>query len=402
MVPSLTRRRVLGLTAAGSLGLIAAPTVASNGKASYFVHPDGPTRNAADAVRDHGGRVTHTYSTFDFIAGRVPTDNVEDLRKDGRVGRIERDGRVEAHHHRDDHDGGPPGGGDDDGDCADHPAEEPSWGWDRIDAGEVDETGQGVDIAILDTGIDEAHCDLVANLAGGHNCTNGPARNWDDKNGHGTHCAGIASAAANDIGVVGVAPGANLWGVKVLGNGGTGSWSDVVCGIDWCIENAKEILSMSFGGGPNDTVAEALATAYAEGHLLVSSAGNSGNDEDGECEENNVGFPASHPDVIAVSAMDRDNTIAGYSSVGSDVELLAPGTDIRSTYTDDGYDTLSGTSMAAPHVSGVGALVWETYESNGPSSDNKSIRTDLHDSVEVVLGTCEEGHGLVQADGAVS
>lgn len=160
---------------------------------------------------------------------------------------------------------------------------------------------------------------------------------------------------------------------------------------------------MSFGASsmPN-SVHTAIEDAYAAGHLLVAAAGNNGNDEDGECsDDSNVGQPARHPDVIAVSAMDSDDTLAGYSSVGPEVEIMAPGTDIRSTDAGDGYETLSGTSMACPHVSGTGGMVWEIYGADGPNvSDRDAIRDILTDTAEPVLGTCEEGAGLLDAEAA--
>lgn len=398
----VTRRRTLKLIGAGAItGVVASPAAASNEK-RVFVHPDDGQSQAIDAVRDHGGAVLITYDNFDFIAGRVPVDNLDDLHGDGRVAKVEDDGRVHAIHHKEGHDGGPPGdggGGDDDG-CGDHPSEDPSWGWDRIDADLVDEaTGSGVDIAILDTGIDTEHCDL--DVHGGYNAT-GRGSSFDDKNGHGSHCAGISSALNNSIGVAGVAYDANLWAVKVLDNSGSGYWTWVVNGVDWCMTNDKELLSMSFGASSMpDAAKQAMADAFDAGHLLVAAAGNDGNDEDGSCEEDNVGQPARHPDVVAVSAMDSDDSIASYSSVGAEVELMAPGTDIRSTYKGDSYATLSGTSMACPHVTGVAGLVWEVYGSDGPSSDNATIRDVLADSAEPVLGSCEDGNGLVDAGAAV-
>lgn len=404
---STTRRRILQIAGGGLAAGLATQPVAANGKKSYFVHPSG-RGNVRQAVRDHGGNVTHVYDNFAFIAGRVPPDKVDHLRRDRRISMVERDGTVEALHHEDWHDRG--GGGDDGGGggCSDHPTQDASWGWKRIHAGEAhsDATGSGVDIAILDTGIDKGHCDLKDNVQGGYNCTGGPTSKWDDKNGHGSHCAGIAAAVDNNIGVAGVAPAANLWAVKVLGNGGTGSWSDVVCGIDWCRNNDKEILSMSLGGGYNSTVDSALTDTYDAGHLIVAAAGNDGNNEDGNCEEDNVGFPASHSDVIAVSAMDESDSdgtlLADYSSVGKEVDLMAPGTNIRSTYEDDSYNTLSGTSMACPHVSGTAALAWEDRGSDGPgTSDRDKIKSTLLTETEEVLKSCEEGKGLVRPDKVV-
>lgn len=401
-----TRRRVLRGVASGAFVGAAFGTASADETASVFVHGSKPVQ----AVRDEGGVVTFKYDNFDFVAARVP--DVGELRRDPRVTKVERDGAVEALHHREGHDGGPPGGGDGGSTSQTLP-----WGVDRIDADKVSAGASGVDVAILDTGIDLSHPDL--SVQGGTDCTGTGGSSYDDKNGHGTHCAGIVAALDNDQGVVGVAPAANLWAVKVLGNGGSGSWSNVVCGIDWCMTNGREILSMSLGGGYNSTVEVALSNAYSAGHVLVAAAGNDGNDQDGGCEENNVGFPASHPDVIAVSAMtgdadgsNDDDVIASYSSVGdaaaeemadgeNDVELMAPGTEVYSTYKGDSYQTLSGTSMACPHVSGVAALVWEDIGASLASGDNATVRQTMRDTAETAIGTCEEGSGLVDAERAV-
>lgn len=398
----LTRRRTLGLIGSGGM-LLTAGRVGASAGVRVFVHPEDRRAQAERALRDHGGEVLLTYDHWEFVAGRVPSSNRRDLEQDRRVEAVEDDGEIHAIHHKEGHDGGPPGDGDGGGvdGCGDHPAEDDSWGHDRVDADEVAEDGGGVDVAILDTGIDTEHCDL--SIAGGTNCT-GVGNGYDDKDGHGTHCAGIAAADNNAIGVVGVAPGADLYAVKVLDNSGSGRWSWLTCGIDWCMSHGREVLSMSLGGsGMPDATATALSDAYAAGHLLVAAAGNGNNDGDGSCtDDDNVSQPASHRDVIAVSAMDENDTLAGYSSVGPEVELMGPGTDIRSTYKGDDYATLSGTSMACPHASGAGAVVWADIGASLDGSDNGQVRQTLTDSAEAVLGTCEEGAGLVDVEAAVA
>ena len=397
-----TRRGALRLFGAGALVGLPTVTTTASGDARVFVHPGEGRSRAEAAIRAHGGAVLVTYDHFDFVAARVPLRSLDDLRGDGRVARVEDDGRVHAIHHREGHGGGPGngGGGDDTGGCGDHPSQQGSWGWDRIDADLVTgATGAGVGVAILDTGIDTDHCDL--DVTGGYNAT-GRGNGFDDKNGHGSHCAGIAAALDNGVGVVGAAPDANLYAVKVLDNGGSGYWSWIVAGVDWCMTHGREVLSMSFGASSMPAAAsQAMSDASAAGHLLVSSAGNSGNDRDGGCEEDNVGMPARHPDVVAVSAMDEGDLLASYSSVGPAVEIMAPGTSIRSTYAGDGYATLSGTSMACPHVGGVAALVWEAAGASLGSGGNATVRSLLSGSAETVLGTCEEGSGLLDAEAAV-
>lgn len=403
-VSEISRRSVLRLSAAGAVGLLAAPATAQQ-SAFVFVYPDDGSNDAAEAVRQNNGTVRFEYENFEFIAARIPEQNLDELREDPRVAEVERDGRVELIPPRQARPpSGMPGGGGG-GSCSDHPDEQSSWGWDAVNAGSRANDGNGVDVAILDTGIDADHCDLQNNVQGGTNCnTQGPS--WEnDKNGHGTHCAGIAAAVDNQIGVVGVAPAADLYGVKVLGPDGSGRWSEVVCGIDWCITNEREVLSMSFGGGYNKSVAAALTKAYDEGHVLVAAAGNSGNNEDSSCSENNVGFPATHDRVIGVSAMDKDGTIASYSSVGdgdkdgdTDVEFIAPGTAIRSTYKDNTYDTLSGTSMACPHVSGVAAIAWKDsgLGDSVESGDGQQVWDRLASTADGDRG-CVDGNGLIDA-----
>lgn len=364
----------------GAGALIGGTTSASAAAQSdpVFVHPVQTRSQAIDALEDYGGTVLFTYNNWEFIAGRVPTDNRSDLAADNRVNFVEDDGRIFAIHHDDDHDGGP--SDDDDSD------EEPSWGYDRINADVANDTGSGMDVGILDTGIDTRHSDLEVHA--GTNCT-GRDSSYDDKNGHGTHCAGISSALDNDRGVRGVAPDANLHAVKVLNNSGSGRWSYLICGIEYCMNNDVELISMSLGADNMSDAAEgAIEDAYAENHLLVAAAGNENNNLDGSCSEDNVLDPAAHDHVIAVSAMDPDDSLASYSSVGDEIELMGPGTNIRSTYANDSYETLSGTSMACPHVTGVAALAWD---------DNEETRSSLHEA-EKVLETCEEGHGLVKAD----
>lgn len=405
-----TRRRFLQLSGIGVAGMTLTRNVQANGIQPVFVHPQNRQSEAATAVRNNNGRARHIYENFDFISAVVPRHSRGNLEQAPGISFVEDDSVVHPHHHRDDHTRGGPNKKKKEKDQCDHPAEDPSWGHDRIfgdsDASKDDTydsaTGAGVDIAIVDSGLQSDHCDLKDNIAGGVNFTDAVS-DWEDDTGHGTHCAGVAAAVDNDIGVVGVAPDANLWAVKVL-HDGSGYLSDIAAGIDWCIENEREVISMSFGGdSESESISTAIETAYQEGHLLVSSAGNYDNDGDGDCSENNVGFPAFHEDVIAVTAMDSDDTITSYSSVGSAAELLAPGDDISSTTTGDGYETKSGTSVAAPHVSGTIALAWERLGANGPNPEDRDrIREVLRSETEDVLGTCEEGYGLVRPDFAVS
>ena len=167
------------------------------------------------------------------------------------------------------------------------------------------------------------------------------------------HCAGTIGAPINGVGVVGVAPEASLYAVKVLSNAGSGQWSWLIAGLNWCIQNKMRIASMSLGGGGAPTALETMCnTAFGAGVLLVAAAGNSGPGM------GTVGFPGKYKNVIAVSAIDSSNVIASFSSRGPEVEICAPGVKVLSTVPGGGYGNKSGTSMACPHVSGAAAVVW--------------------------------------------
>ncbi len=214
--------------------------------------------------------------------------------------------------------------------------------------------GKGIRVAVLDTGIDGAHPDLAANYKGGVSFV--PGQTPADGNSHGTHCAGTIAATINGAGVVGVAPAASLYAVKVLANNGSGQWSYLIAGINWCITNKMHILSMSLGGSSAPAALEAACNAaFSNGLLLIAAAGNSGP------APNTVGVPGKYKNVIAVSAIDNANVIASFSSRGPEVEICAPGVNVLSTIPGGGYGNKSGTSMACPHVAGAAAVVWGSH-----------------------------------------
>lgn len=273
------------------------------------------------------------------------------------------------------------------------PAQQLPWGVDRIDADLLwpSNTGAGVRVAVLDTGIDLDHPDLVGNIKGGFNAVN-PHKKADDDNGHGTHVAGIIAAANNSIGVVGVAPSASLYAVKVLGASGSGYLSDIIEGLGWCADKGIQVVNMSLGTSSDvQSLHDAIAAAADRGIVLVAAAGNNGPGAD------TVLYPAKYPEVIAVAATDQTDAAAYFSSTGPAVELAAPGVNIYSTVKGGGYAYMSGTSMATPHVSGTAALV--IAASYGNVRDRLcSTATDLgergRDNVH--------GYGLVDADGAAN
>jgi subtilisin len=263
------------------------------------------------------------------------------------------------------------------------------------------------DIAIIDTGIDTSHPDL--NVVGGVAC-NGSG--YQDRNGHGTHVAGIAAARDNATGVVGVAPGARLWAVRVLNASGSGSWSNLLCGVDWVTRNASriEVANMSLGSSGSEPRAsgcstgaalhDAICRSVAAGVTYAVAAGNSFINARGV-------VPAAYDEVITVSALadfngragggaaatcrsDIDDTFANFSNYGSDVDLIAPGVCIRSTYLGGGYKTLSGTSMASPHVAGAAAL----YKSTHPGASPSQVRSALRSAANLNWNNVDDPDGI--------
>ena len=283
-------------------------------------------------------------------------------------------------------------------------------GINRIDAdlsSTVSGDGQysvNVDIAIIDTGINLSHPDL--NVYKQVSFVKG-AKTADDDNGHGTHVAGTAAAKDDSNGVVGVAPGARLWAVKVLDRNGSGSLSNVIKGIDYVTANAGQIdvANMSLGCECTSTsLNSAIANSVAAGVTYVVAAGNSAKDAQ-------TFSPANHPDVIAVSAIadsdgkcgglgastsyGPDDTLASFSNFGAVVDIAAPGVSIYSTYKNGGYATLSGTSMASPHVAGGAAL----FKASNPSFTPLDVKNSLLSNGSTLSSSCDgNGNGYFSGD----
>ncbi len=251
-------------------------------------------------------------------------------------------------------------------------------------------TGKGVKVAVIDTGI-ATHEDLV--VSGGTSFVS-YTTNYNDDQGHGTHVAGIIGAKNNNLGVVGVAPDASLYAVKVLGNDGSGYLSDVVAGIDWAISNGMNVINMSLGA-PSGTLSmqQAIDRAYSAGILVMTAAGNSGNSLG---TGDTVEYPAKYPSAIAVAAVDSSLRRASFSSTGSKVELAAPGVVILSTYINNQYASMSGTSMATPYASGIAALWKQAY----PTLSAEQLRLKIQQTSKD-LGSAgrdtQYGFGLIQA-----
>ena len=225
---------------------------------------------------------------------------------------------------------------------------------------------------------------------------------YDDQY-HGTHCAGTIAASLNGFGVVGVAPEARLYGLKVLSSSGSGSYSDIVSALDWCVQNQIQVASLSLGSStdPGSQVKAAFDNAYAAGVVVVASAGNSGSGAD------TVGYPAKYDSVIAVGSTTRSDTRSSFSSTGPAVEIAAPGSSILSTYPGNQYEYLSGTSMACPHVSGVAALLLSggISDLNSDGTVNDDVRLALQVTAQDLGAAGRDddfGFGLVDAAAAIA
>ncbi len=219
--------------------------------------------------------------------------------------------------------------------------------------------GQGIKVAVLDTGIVLRHPEFIGAIEEARDFTRSPSGPHDVE-GHGTHVAGIIAARQNRGGVVGVAPLAKLLVGKVLGDNGYGTAQQLVRGIRWAIDQKADIISMSLGSPiPSPEIHEAIKAAIQAGIFVVCAAGNSGPDLD------TVDYPGLYPETIAVGAIDRRRRVAKFSSRGQGVDIVAPGDQILSTYPPRGVAVLSGTSMATPFVSGVVALMLAKHRDFG-------------------------------------
>lgn len=220
--------------------------------------------------------------------------------------------------------------------------------------------GTGVKIAILDTGCDLDHPDLKDRIIGGKNFTdddNSNQEKFEDYNGHGTHVAGTIAASENKAGVTGVAPEAELLIVKVLNKDGSGQYEWIINGINYAVEQQADIISMSLGG-PNDVpeLHEAIKNAVNNQVLVVCAAGNEG---DGDENTDELAYPGCYNEVISIGAVNLERESSQFSNSHPEIDLVAPGEDILSTFLNGKYASLSGTSMATPHVTGALALIKE-------------------------------------------
>ena len=405
MISRTGRRGAAALLAAActaALGAVAAPSAAAapdpdRVPGAYVVTlapGTSPEEVAGDHGRRHGAQVDHVYrSAVRGYAARMSEQAAARVAADSRVASVEPDRVVRT--------SAKPGGS-----STSQPGQALPTGIDRIDA-ELSSTVAGngsgavdVDVAIIDTGIDLDHPDL--SVVAAKNCIG--RGNGDDGNGHGTHVAGTVGARDNSIGVTGVAPGARLWAVRVLDNRGSGTTSSVLCGIDFVTANAStiEVANMSLGGsgtGARDGVIgdcttgnayhDSVCRSVAAGVTYAVAAGN-------ETDDASRHVPAAFDEVITVSALadfdgqaggagvatcraDVDETLADFSNYGKDVDIIAPGVCIRSTWLSGGYNTISGTSMASPHVAGAAALYKAANAGASPAQVQSALQSAGND-----------------------
>ena len=230
-------------------------------------------------------------------------------------------------------------------------------------------TGKGVKVAVLDSGFNYSHPDFGDNIREGYNAIE-PGKPIDDEFGHGTSMCGVIAAKNNNFGVVGIAPDVELYPVKVLDKYGEGEISDIVKGIDWCIENNIQIINMSFAIEKDvPLLKSAIEKAIDKGILIIASSGSTFNDK--------AGYPASYEGVISVTAVDR-KLKPGDFSASDKIDFSAPGIDIVSTSGDGSYENCGGTSIAASYITGLAALVMQNPQRFGLPEGDSCTRENVY------------------------
>lgn len=345
-------------------------------------------------VNLHGVETEHRYEGLNGISARLPLWLFRSLESAWYVDAIVRDSKMSLF--QDTLDWG-----------VDDVEAERVWGGaeDAKDVVSGNVAGNGIKVAILDTGIDYTHPDLDDVYSGGYDYVDDDS-DPKDGNGHGTHCAGIVAAEDNGEGVIGVAPMTSLYAVRVLDDQGSGYTSDIIAGIDWAINNGMNVISMSLGGGSyDDAFNDAINRAYNADIVVCAASGNDG--------EGTVSYPAAYTNAIAVGAIDSNHELASFSNYGTEQEVVAPGVDIYSTMPtyrvtltswwygySNNYDQMSGTSMACPMVAGVVSLIRDA----NPDLTAPEVR-DILQTTAVDLGSSGWdqyfGYGEVDAEAAV-
>jgi subtilisin family serine protease len=349
---------IVAALATAGLGATASPAAAAPAdggpRATYVVTVDRTAlpAQAAERARGLGGRIDHVYTAaLTGYAVTLPEAAATRLAGLPGVVSVERDQVV----------------------TADGTQQGAPWGLDRTDQRDLPlstafsytATGAGVTAYVIDTGINAAHTDFGGRAVSGFDAVDGGAA--DDCNGHGTHVAGTVGGTT-----YGVAKGVRLVGVRVLGCDGSGTTAGVVAGIDWVTANhaagAPAVANMSLGGGASTAIDTAVANSVADGVSYAVAAGN-GN-ASGVAQDACASSPARVPAALTVGATDRTDRAASFSNHGTCVDLLAPGVGITSAWHTGptATNTISGTSMATPHVAGVAALYLQGAPAASPAA----------------------------------
>jgi subtilisin family serine protease len=240
-------------------------------------------------------------------------------------------------------------------------------------AWDISQGREDVIIAIVDTGIDLTHPEFVGKLVKGHNILNGSDQPQDD-NGHGTHVAGIIAARTNNQeGVAGITWNNKIMPIKGIGSDGSGSSFDIAKGIIWAADHGASVINMSIGNyHPSNVLHDAIKYAFRKNVVMIAASGNDNTSQ--------PSFPAAYPEVISVAAVDWKGGKAEFSNFGSYIDVAAPGVDIPSTYVNNTYASLSGTSMACPHVAGWAGLIRSLNKNLSNSEVMKILREATHDA----------------------
>jgi subtilisin len=329
------RRQFLILTLGSLLILPGFAVSAEKSVIIGFKQRPGPSEQAL--IHGAKGIIKRTYELIPAMAASLPEEEIANLRKDSRIAYIEANAVYRA---------------------AAQPVPgheyENSWGVPHVFADIAHASGNkgtAVRVAVLDTGIDYSHEDLDGNYRGGYDFAFDDDDPFDDSfNSHGTHVAGIVAAEEDGFGVIGVAPEVDLFAVKVLDGSGHGLEDWLIAGIDWAVQNGIEIINLSIQGPDAQGLHDACDRAYEAGVLLVAAGGSS------LAGGGPVRYPAAYASVIGVTGTDPLDLPGYFSPIGEELELAAPGVDVLSTTAGGSHDFLSGTSQAAPHVTGVSAL----------------------------------------------